>query len=252
MKYVGRILVHGFILTGYLPLNINHAVLFKILTVKTPSANFITKCYLDCLNDADRLLIERALTSENFDMAITVQLVELFSSCHICSVPTPDLFPETLNNICKFITLVSPYYFILCMQISDHLLSYVTESFFETYLSSLRPSGEDIDIMARQSDDPSLFGLEERVYRYVECYVRALSVQQASMFMKYISGAEILQPLVFVSFNGVTASEMMIPVDHTCSIELEVSRFSMSFEQFKLCLDGVLNNSNAWNHFDII
>ena len=69
----------------------------KFLTGKTPSANFITKCYLDCLNDADRLLIERALTSEKFNMSLTVQLVELFSSC-ICSVPTPDLFPLALKS----------------------------------------------------------------------------------------------------------------------------------------------------------
>ena len=60
------------------------------------------------------------------------------------------------------------------MQISDHIFSNVTESLFETYLASIRPSAEDIDIIARYSEDPFLFGLEERAYGFVERYVRAM------------------------------------------------------------------------------
>ena len=106
--------------------------------------------------------------------------------------------------------------------------------------------------MARYSNDKSLFGLEEKVYGYVERYIQSLSVENAATFMKYVSGAEMMQTLIFVTFNGNTSREMMIPTAHTCSVELEVSRFYFSFEQFKDSMDNILRNNFAWDRFDAI
>ena len=77
----------------------------------------------------------------------------------------------------------------------------------------------------RYSNDKSLFGLEKKVYGYVERYIHSLSVGNAATFMKYVSGAEMMQTLIFVTFNGNTSREMMILTPHICSVELEVSIF---------------------------
>ena len=100
--------------------------------------------------------------------------------------------------------------------------------------------------------DKSLFGLEENEYGYVERYIQSLSVENAVVFMKYVSGAEMMQTPIFVTFNGNTSHEIMIPTAHTCSVEIEISRFSFSFEQFKDSMDNILRNNFAWDHFDAI
>ena len=130
----------------------------------------------------------------------------------------------------------------------------ITEDTFLNYISSIEPSGEDIlnQLMARYSNNKSLFGLEEKVYGYVERYIQSLSVENVATFLKSVSGAETMQTLIFVIFNGNTSSEMMIPTAHTCSVELEVSRFCFSFEQFKDSIDNILRNNFSWDRFDAI
>ena len=70
--------------------------------------------------------------------------------------------------------------------------------------------------------------------------------------MKYVSAAEMMQTLIFVTFNGNTSRNMMIPTAHTSSVELEVSIFYCSFEQFKYSMDNILTNNFAWDCFDAI
>ena len=49
-KAVGRILIHGFFLTGFLPLSMNHALLFYLASSVEPSDNLLMMAFLSFLS----------------------------------------------------------------------------------------------------------------------------------------------------------------------------------------------------------
>ena len=75
----GRILVHGYILTGYLPIRLNNATLYHVLTGRKPSKDILKSSFLNCLSRADQDLVVNALTkpdtvlsSENHDLLMSL------------------------------------------------------------------------------------------------------------------------------------------------------------------------------------
>lgn len=50
----GRILIHGFVLTGYLPIHVSYAQLFLILTGRMPSSSLSETSFLATLTDSDQ------------------------------------------------------------------------------------------------------------------------------------------------------------------------------------------------------
>ena len=71
---VGRILVHGLILTGHLQVFMNKALLFHILTQSTPSDGTLLKCFLESVCTSERQLLEQALQCLFFEE--TMRLIQ--------------------------------------------------------------------------------------------------------------------------------------------------------------------------------
>ena len=76
---VGRILVHGLVLTGYLPVFMNKAQHFYILTRSTPSDDTLLECFLETICILERQLLEQALKCIFFEETMTLKLADLFS-----------------------------------------------------------------------------------------------------------------------------------------------------------------------------
>ena len=90
----GRIMLHGFLLTGFIPLSLNHVVLFKLLT--DPSNKLVRRSYLACLSETDTLDVAKSVTS--YDSIMQVKLAEIFSMCRLSSIPyTLYHIPYTTN-----------------------------------------------------------------------------------------------------------------------------------------------------------
>ena len=104
----------------------------------------------------------------------------------------------------------------------------------------------------RYSSDGELYGLEENVFGFVERYVRSLNGKQSQDFMRYVSGSDIIQNKIYISFNGITNLEEMIPKAHACGVDMEVSRFLHSFEQLKLYMDNIFASPAASEGFHVL
>ena len=64
----GRILLHGFILTGYLPINLNPALIFSLLTSRDPSKDLILESHSQPPRNSflnDRLTTRRLSVQKN-------------------------------------------------------------------------------------------------------------------------------------------------------------------------------------------
>ena len=85
----GRILVHGYILLGYLPININPCYLYFIPTGSTPAAKHVVVSFLNALPVADQRLIDDATRLHSFSESLTAQLTALFGTMDLDTLPQP-------------------------------------------------------------------------------------------------------------------------------------------------------------------
>lgn len=87
VRAAGRILVTGYIVTGYIPAFINHAFLYRLLSGKVPSSNYIKDSFLNCLDSFDQAVIEQALPGAKYGNKMKSCLVNIFYQFGFSSVP---------------------------------------------------------------------------------------------------------------------------------------------------------------------
>lgn len=86
----GRILLHGYKLTGFLPTFINQAQLYLITTKNNPSEGLLTDSFLSTLSHQDSALLSGALEKDFFDDQLKGKIMDIMSSYEIRGLPRPS------------------------------------------------------------------------------------------------------------------------------------------------------------------
>ena len=122
----GRILIHGFILLGYVPLYLNKAVIFMLLSGKMPPSIFITDSYLECINENLVNKIKNAL--DDYDNVSKVELAELFFSFSFESARLLfGNFKLFIERISKLKVNLEPYFLLSSCLIQRHFIKELEE-----------------------------------------------------------------------------------------------------------------------------
>ena len=92
--------------------------------------------------------------------------------------------------------------------------------------------------------DDHLTTHEMRVFEYLQRYVSTLNVELSKVFLKYVTGMEVLRSEISIKviFNGEVELENMVPQSNTCSSSLHLSRCFISYIPMKEILDNILTN----------
>ena len=88
----GRILLHGYLVCGYLPHFINHATLYYILAHKDPSTEIVTKAFKECLDESTQKCIEDMENVSTLTSDLTHRLIMFFSQHDTHVVPSTSRF----------------------------------------------------------------------------------------------------------------------------------------------------------------
>ena len=258
-KAVGRILIHGFLLTGFLPLRINHALLFYLVRGVEPSDNLLMMSFLSSIQENERILLNDATsTTDSFDERMKLKIAAFFSFHEFPALPSPETIKESIHKVARYTILIKPCYY-LC-QIKEiaplHIQSWLDmldEAIFQNYLARIRPSGVAIvpKLKPLYSSDAICQVQEEVVYDYFVSYVSSLSLDTAALFLKFVSGFEVLGGIIFVDFHGEDKDEAMIPTAHTCTSTIHLSRYFLNQQSLSSHINNVLNHSQFWQ-FDMI
>ena len=181
-KAAGSILVHGLVLTGYVPYYLNQAVLYKLVCQLEPSQSLINNSFFSCLDQRDRHLLESAESMESFDNETKLQLATMLSGHDFLGMPTPSSIKSMINNLTNYVTLVKPFYLIHHLQsgvleADCNPLKGSSESEFIKYITSIKPTGIDIvrNLDPNYSDDANIQAAEERSFGYLETFVSSLN-----------------------------------------------------------------------------
>ncbi|XP_057293355.1 uncharacterized protein LOC130621984 [Hydractinia symbiolongicarpus] len=249
----GRILLHGFIVGGYLPLQIAPSLLYRVLFNKLPSKKSEKRDFVKSLGECDQQIIENASRATAFDATIINKLLDIFSNNQLIQVPVADDFKDVLEKIAFFEIVCSPHFMTHQMASCDEMFDDISEDIFLNYVESLRLKGQELVkiLKASFSTNQSLYGREERVYGFVERYVSGLNQNMASKFTRFVSGMDVMPFTIRIEFKGASNPETMFPIAHTCGYVLEVSPYFLNYEIFKYMMNRVLMNRNASERFHL-
>ena len=106
----GRILVHGYILLGYLPININPCYLYFILTGNTPAAKHVAVSFLNALPVSDQRLIDDAIRLHSFSESLTARLTALLGTMDLDTLPQQHNLREILRHLSWYQTIIKPHF----------------------------------------------------------------------------------------------------------------------------------------------
>ena len=187
----GRILLHGFLLIGYLPININPCVLFKVLTFMDPSDEFALDTFLKSFVSTEEEFLRSLLRLEfDFSMVSKIKLMNILASFHLAAAPSsPERLKGDLIQLGRHSLIILPYFMLHHMYIRHDFTSKICEDVFVKYFHIISPRGEDIAkaLQGNYSSDTNVYGLEGKVFGYLEKYVSSLNQCEAQVNWKLLS-----------------------------------------------------------------
>ena len=79
LEAMGRILLHGYLVCGFLPIYLNNASLFYVLTGKMPTKEFFKESFLACLDEKASRLVQQGESAAQFSSELQHNLLVYFS-----------------------------------------------------------------------------------------------------------------------------------------------------------------------------
>ena len=248
----------GFILTGFLPTQFNNAFLFFVLTGKRLKGSLET--FLSCFSKESNELFRNCLSGTNeFGIDAKLAISRVLSNFELKSLPTTPLdLQMVLELLATFFLYVKPHHMLEFIR--KGALS-ITSKFeqcsdkdFLSYIEKQKPKGSDIVKILKPSysENPNYRFAEETVVTFLEDFLEDLNHEDASTFMKYVSGCEMMHGNVRVEFNSETNVEMMVPKAGTCGVSINLSRFFLNQNQFSEIMGNLLANPSLWARFDSV
>ena len=254
----GRIFLHGFFLTGYLPLSLDPCVTFYLLTEETPCHKTVIEGYMKYLGGvAEEAITSLRAVDGDFDPG---QRLMLLSHLHEENLETTPKNKEELDvllyQLGRFNLLIKPHYILRSVSrcSANNFTRNVGESAWQEYFAKLLPTG---DLIAQTltpifGDDIVLNQLEQTIFSHIERYVREMDTSKAQLFLKFVTGCETLQQPISIIFNSMEQEQQILPKAHTCSCKLELSRFTPSYSWLCTTMDNILSGSYSRSGFQFV
>lgn len=249
---MGTILSHGYLVSGYIPVDIAFPVLACIL--KGPLMDipdrFVLDSFMDYLSTYEADTVRLALNKSEFSQDLSNALVGVLSRFGCRQLPSPANLNSLLVQLARHEMLTIP------LRVLHYMHSGVPSthhSFWGTFsISDLFDLYKLVDMTPSQviqsiSVPDDMNAAQDRVFNYLLCFVGNLKDREdLRKFLRFVTGSSVnIGKTITVSFNNAVGISRR-PVAHTCSCEIELPvSYSTSLEfsnEFKI----ILSSDLAW------
>ena len=219
---LGRIISHGYLVAGHLPVRIALPTLINMLLgPKTVSCQILLEAFLDYISAHERAVFKEALTYDidgKFSSTIQETLLSVLSRFGCRQLPSPYNLKSCIEHIAQYEFITRP-----------------AAAVFAVY------SGEKVRgmLVLPQAQSPN----EERVYGYLTTMIGNMNTNELRSFLRFVTGSTVCSSNdILVTFNILSGLSRR-PIAHTCDSTLELSstyiNFDEFYEDFKVIFDKV-------------
>ena len=236
---LGRIISHGYLSCGMLPVCISLPSLISMVlgpTVPIPS-DIIIQSFADYVSDVERCTLKAALDSkESFSAAMRADLLNLLSRFGCRQVPTR-------SNLCALVEQMALYEFCAKPAAAlslihsgiplNHKRFWEDKSAADVHRIFYEMSVSPTKVLSILVFDNMTNDLEERVCSYLMTMIGNMQVSELSTFLRFVTGASVcIVPKIKVEFNALSGFARR-PIAHTCDCILELPTSYMNYEDFR-------------------
>ena len=247
---LGKILSHGYLLEGYLPVRVAFPLLATMLLgqVDIPDRMLVTS-FADSLSTVESQLIKACLTitAKHFSTGIQSKLINLLSRFGSRQMPTPSNLRIHLVQVAKYQFLTKPIGAHLAINSGIDTTERAfwsqlsIEDLYSLYCSLSGTPGRILDLM----EEPIFMNpAEERVYGYLRDLIGNFSVDNTRKFLRFVTGSAVLSssPIKTI-FNRLARR----PIAHTCDNTIELSTDYTTYNDFSSEMMAILSDDDGYS-----
>ncbi|XP_053373723.1 uncharacterized protein LOC123531430 [Mercenaria mercenaria] len=246
---LGKILEHMLCILGQFPTQICRSLVLAIAHPdKDVDADLVLDDYLLYAPERESILLSQSLAKSDWSESRKKRLTRFFSVNKISMHPTPKSFREDLLNIAYAEIIDSSHVYVALMRrgISDFALKHFFDVLDTDGLRSeyemTKPTTERVVQMIEDMFDKAGFSAEEKIIiNYLSNIISDMSKKQLRQFLIWLTGSPCMPQKINITFN-TSGGRSKLPVAHSTSHVLELSRDYSSYQDFERVLMDVLSN----------
>lgn len=251
---LGKIIHHGFLLTGIFPVCLNQAYIQAMLMGEDSlSDDFLLKQYIDFLSSYEGSKLSGILESPKLtedDRDFIIDLEDRYGMRSSPSVSTVGIIALQMARSelleVPMHTMAKVKRGMTCNQHGKLLWESISARDIDGIYQVQCPTPSKVSSLLR-SEEEYLSEDKAKVFEYVRRYVKSSDTKKCQAFLKYCTGSNtIVVDKITLTFFKSAAKEAL-PKAHTCGAVLEMPLGSYpTYNFFKTLLDSLLDNPLAY------
>ena len=249
---LGRILSHGYMQCGFLPLKIAFPVVAAMLlgvSVTIPN-KFLMSTFIDSLNGYEQDLLKQGLSLTEYSCDLQGRLVAIVSRFGGRELPTPKSLKETILQLAKYQFQTTPLPAIMAINSSIpefHRRFWDSKTLADIYLLYYSMVAIPAKVIEIIQEPDTMNAVEQRIFTYLCQMVGNMKTEELSSFLRFVTGSSVcLGKKIMVSFSTLTGFGRRL-VSHTCDCLLELPVSYISYTEFMTEFKAILcNPEHAW------
>ena len=252
---LGRIISHGYLACGFLPVRIALPSLISMLlgpSVMIPSS-IVIQSFSEYVSEVERQQLKTALASSlPFSPSMAEGLVSILSRFGCRQMPNHLILPKLIEDMARYELCVKPAAALALVHAGiphSHQLFWQKKNASDVhdlfYGMTVTPNKvlSLMEFLGPKNEN------ESRVFGYLTTMVGNMTVTELSQLLRFITGASAcIVPKIRVEFNGLEGVARR-PIAHTCDCVLELPTSYINYDdfytEFKLVLHAT-SESFVW------
>jgi len=247
---IGKIISHGYLVTGILPDRIVLPVL--IASVLGPGVsipdNVLVEAFADFLSITERLTVKKALECpySTFQAEVLDKLISLLARFGCRQVPAPStLLKMIIIHTAKCEFLIKPAAALSLMHSgipSIHQKFWKEKSADEIFTIHFKQVASPEKVISLLKSEPCTRA-QECVYNYLVSLVGNMQYIDLRLFLRFVTGCSVcITPCITITYNSLDGAGRH-PIAHTCESTLELSVFYQNYDDFSNEFNAYLSST---------
>lgn len=253
LPILGKIISHGYISCGHLPVRIAFPVIATLLLGPSieVSSRLLLQSFRDYLSPVERSAIKEAVKVQesSFGISLTTRLIAILSRFGCRQVPQPHSLSTILVQVARHEFISRPFAAITLMNSGippEHRSFWqhrTVDQLHAMYVALNVSVQKVLDLI----DEPvCTHPNEERVFGYLKEYIANLKLDEVQNFLRFVTGSSVCtNSKIMVSFNGLSGLARR-PIVRTCGCQIELSTTYMTYHDFASEFTAVLSDECCW------
>ncbi len=251
---LGRLLSHGYLLEGFIPLRICLPSLAAMLfgpAIEIPD-EILVHSFADSLSSVEASLVKGsiAVQTETFGHDVQDKLTCLLSRFGARELPTPQKLKRQSLQVARYEFLTKP---MTALTMIHSGIPVQEAPFWKVMgvdgLLKLHESltATPVKVLEVLEEPEGMNPAQDRVFQYLQQYIGNMSCNEVRTSLRFTTGSSVLCQNLRVIFNSVSGLGRC-PFAHTCSRMIELSSDYATYGEFTSEFQSILNDSEySWS-----